>query len=151
MVVLVFHQFVFISEWRNEVDWINHYAGGVSFTYFVWKSSPLLHKWTGSTTTFGRLAYSFLAGCTAALMWDIGEFASDLLLDTAIQKSVGETMMDLVNGFLGTTTMVVILAYLARRTNISGHSCGGMETPCAPNLNSFSSRNPSGQRVNESS
>ncbi len=113
--VLIFHQFVSVKDWRTQIDWINHYSGGLAFTYFAWKSLPLLTRWTGNPTSLGRLAVAFLSGCTAALLWEIAEFSSDLFLDTAIQKSVQETMMDIVNGFLGTTTTVLVLVFAESR------------------------------------
>ena len=115
-VVLVLHEFLAIPGWRTQIDWFNHFAGGLSFTFFAWKSLPLLSRWTGQLTFTGRLGAAFLSGCTAALLWDIGEFASDLVLGTHIQKSIHETMMDLVNGFLGTVTTVMLLAVFARKT-----------------------------------
>ncbi|RYD23016.1 MAG: hypothetical protein EOP88_05830 [Verrucomicrobiaceae bacterium] len=115
-VVLVLHEFLRIPGWRTQIDWFNHFAGGISFTFFAWKSLPLLFRWTGQLTSTGRLGVAFLSGCTAALLWDIGEFTSDLVLGTHIQKSIHETMMDLVNGFLGTVTTVVLLAVLTRKT-----------------------------------
>ena len=117
--VLVLHEFLSIKGYRTQIDWFNHYAGGLSFTFFSWKSLPLLSPWSGQLTRVGRLAVAFLAGCTAALLWDIGEFASDLFLNTTIQQTIQETMMDLVNGFLGTTTSVLILTFLSRRSNNS--------------------------------
>jgi hypothetical protein len=113
--VLVLHEFLSIKGYRTQIDWFNHYAGGLSFTFFAWKSLPLLSPWSGQLTWVGRLAVAFLAGCTAALLWDIGEFASDLFLNTTIQQSIHETMMDLVNGFLGTTTTIGILGFLEYR------------------------------------
>lgn len=113
--VLLLHECLSIPGWRTQIDWFNHFAGGLSFTFFAWKSLPLLFPWTGQLTGPGRLGAAFLAGCTAALLWDIGEFASDLFLGTTIQKSIHETMMDLVNGFLGTTTTVLILTFLTRK------------------------------------
>jgi hypothetical protein len=115
LVVLVLHECLAVPGWRTQIDWFNHFAGGLSFTFFAWKSLPLLFPWTGHLTDAGRLGAAFLSGCTAALLWDIGEFASDLVLHTTIQKSLHETMMDLVNGFLGTTTTVLLLAFLTRK------------------------------------
>lgn len=124
-VVLVFHEFVSIRGWRTEIDWLNHYSGGLSFTFFTWKSLPFLHRIVGNITCGGRVAAAFLAGCTAALMWEIGEFTSDIVLHTHIQKSIDETMMDLVNGFLGTVTIVCILTFLEiRRIRSKSHSAG---------------------------
>lgn len=115
ILVLILHECLSIPGWRTQIDWFNHFAGGASFTFFTWKSLPLLSPWTGQSTTTGRLAITFLSGCTAALLWDIGEFTSDLVLHTTIQKSLHETMMDLVNGFLGTTMTVLLLALLTRK------------------------------------
>ncbi len=123
IIVLIFHQFVSIKDWRTQIDWLNHYSGGLSFTYFAWKSLPLLIRWIGNPTSLGRLAIAFLSGCTAALLWEIAEFSSDLLLDTAIQKSVHETMMDIVNGFLGTATAVLILGFLENRRSDKSKVC----------------------------
>jgi hypothetical protein len=117
--VLVLHEFLSVESWRTQIDWFNHYAGGLAFTFFAWKSLPMLFPWTGQLTFTGRLGAAFLAGCTAALLWDIGEFASDLFLGTAIQKSIHETMMDLVNGVLGTTTTVLVLTFQGRKTERS--------------------------------
>lgn len=115
ILVLLFHEFVSVPGWRTWIDWINHYGGGLAFSYFVWKSLPWIATWLGSLTRCGRLAVAFLAGCTAALIWEIGEFISDLVLDTTIQKSIHETMTDIVNGFLGTLTTVAILAFFEFR------------------------------------
>ena len=42
-------------------------------------------------------------GLTAAVaeLWELGEFLSDVLVGTHIQRSVGNTMRDLFNGLLG--------------------------------------------------
>jgi hypothetical protein len=114
--VLIFHEFFTAKDWRTQIDWFNHYSGGLSFAYFAWKSLPFISHWTGYPTAIGRLACAFLSGCTAALLWEIGEFTSDLILNTHIQKTVQETMMDIVNGFLGTTTTVLILSFLTLRS-----------------------------------
>ncbi len=113
--VLLFHQFVAIHGWRTETDWVNHFCGGLSFSFFVWKSLPFLAPWLGNQPPLARLAAAFLAGYTAALIWEIGEFGSDLALGTHIQQSVAETMMDLVNGFLGTTAIVLSAGFLELR------------------------------------
>lgn len=116
ILVLLFHEFVSIRGHRTLIDWINHYSGGLAFTWFTWKSLPFLFPVIGPLTRSGRLGTAFLAGCTAALLWEIGEFGSDLVLGTHIQKSIENTMMDIVNGFLGTLTTVLILAFMASRT-----------------------------------
>jgi hypothetical protein len=76
---------------------------------------PAFVRWTGAPTAFGKLGCEFLAGCTAAVLWEIGEFFSDLILGTRIQHSIEETMMDQVNGVLGTITTICILGLMEFR------------------------------------
>lgn len=57
----------------------------------------------------GRLAVTFLAGCSAAICWEIAEFSSDTFLGTHIQQSLQETMVDEINGVLGTITTTSFL------------------------------------------
>jgi hypothetical protein len=107
--VLIFHQFVSVKGYHSQVDWINHFSGGLSFSYFAWKNIPLVTRWTGTPTRVGRLAVTFLAGCTTAVWWEIAEFSSDLIRHTHIQQNIRETMVDEVNGVLGTITTICIL------------------------------------------
>ena len=113
--VLILHKFLSIRGYQNQIDWWNHYSGGLAFSFFVWKSFPIFGRWLGTVTPIGKIAITFLAGCSAALCWDIVEFLSDLILGTDIQKSISETMMDLLNGFLGCSTTTVILCFLLFR------------------------------------
>lgn len=115
ILVLILHEFLSIKGWRTQIDWFNHFSGGLSFSYFSWKTLPFVFRFSGSLTSVGRLVVAFLCGCTAALLWDIVEFSSDTFLGTRIQKSLDETMMDLVNGFLGTVTTITILAVMEYR------------------------------------
>lgn len=107
--VLIFHQFASLKGYRTQIDWINHFSGGLSFSYFAWKNIPLFTRWTGTPTPVGRLVVAFLAGCTAAVWWEIAEFSSDVFRDTHIQQSIQETMVDQVNGVLGTITAIGFL------------------------------------------
>lgn len=86
--VLIFHEFVSVKGYRSQIDWINHFSGGLAFSYFAWKSIPLFTRWTGTPTPVGRLAITFLLGCTAAIWWEIAEFSSDHLVHTHIQQSI---------------------------------------------------------------
>ncbi|GAA5119205.1 hypothetical protein JIN84_22020 [Luteolibacter yonseiensis] len=107
--VLVFHEFASVKGYRTQIDWINHFSGGLAFSYFAWKNIPFLVRWMGTPTVPGRLAATFLAGCSAAIWWEIAEFSSDVFLGSRIQRSIHETMVDEINGVLGTITTVGIL------------------------------------------
>lgn len=116
--VLVLHEVLQSPQWRDQIDWFNHFSGGLSFSFFVWKTLPFFHRLIGELTAIGRLGVAFLAGCTAALIWEIIEFSSDLVFHTHIQHSICETMMDIVNGFLGTcvtTTCAIVIQCAHRR------------------------------------
>jgi len=113
--VLILHQVLHSKEWHDPIDWFNHFSGGLSFSYFTWKSLPYITRWSGPLTPLGRLATAFLSGCTAALLWEIGEFLSDTFLHTRIQHDVRETMTDIVNGLLGTSATVLVLLLLNPR------------------------------------
>lgn len=113
--MLIFHEFVSVKGYRTQIDWINHFSGGLAFSYFAWKNVPFLTRWIGTPTPLGRLVITFLAGCTAAIMWEFGEFSSDSFLGTNIQKSIQETMIDEVNGVLCTITIVNVLAFTEGR------------------------------------
>jgi hypothetical protein len=109
--VLIFHQFASLKGYRSQIDWINHFSGGLAFSYFAWKNIPLVTRWAGTPTPVGRLAITFLAGCTAAIWWEIAEFSSDVFRGTHIQQSIQETMVDQINGALGTITTVGFLGF----------------------------------------
>ncbi len=119
VVVLILHELLHSREWRDPIDWFNHFCGGLSFSFFAWKSMPLLYRWFGTPNRLGRLAVAFLSGCTAALIWEIYEFLSDTFLHTHIQRSVAETMTDIVNGFLGTCTTIALLIFFCRQSATS--------------------------------
>jgi len=130
--VLISHQFLHVKSYTTLIDWMHHFSGGLSFSYFVWKSLPFFSRWGGTPTLLARLAVTFLAGCTAALLWEIAEFSSDLLLNTHIQKSVQETMMDIVNGFLGTNCTILAQSFL--NLNKRRHSKTHSNTISQPTL-----------------
>jgi RsiW-degrading membrane proteinase PrsW (M82 family) len=119
LLVLILHEVLHSREWKQQIDWFNHFSGGLAFSFFIWKSVPFVERWFGSPTPMGRLAVAFLSGCTAALIWEIIEFSSDCFLHTRIQQNIQETMIDIVNGFLGTcltTIMLLLLNFLRNDT-----------------------------------
>jgi len=118
--VLIFHEFVSVKGYRSQIDWINHFSGGLAFSYFAWKNIPFVTRWTGNPTLTGRLAVTFLAGCSAAICWEIAEFSSDTFLGTHIQQSLQETMVDEINGVLGTiTTSFLGIRECRRQRNVA--------------------------------
>lgn len=115
--VLILHEVVAQLGLRREADWLMHFSGGLAISYFLWTAIPLLARWLGPVTTAWRFVLTFTCGCTAALIWDLAEFASDQTRGTHIQQSLKETMLDFTNGFAGISlTTCLLLVAVAIRT-----------------------------------
>ncbi|VGO19848.1 hypothetical protein [Pontiella sulfatireligans] len=106
--VLIMHAVVRFTGYREQLDWLMHYSGGLAIAVFMYCTIALSKKWLGDLSKMGHLLFAFCAGCAVALFWDIGEFASDQILGTHVQDSLHETMMDLVYGALGVCTVIAI-------------------------------------------
>ncbi len=50
----IFHSSVSLKRWHSEIDWINHYSGGLAFSYFAWKNIPTLARGIGTPTRNGN-------------------------------------------------------------------------------------------------
>jgi uncharacterized membrane protein YjdF len=55
-----------------------------------------LRLWLGESTLLGRVIFAFCAALTIGVFWEFAELASDVFLGTHIQKSIWETMRDLI-------------------------------------------------------
>lgn len=91
------------------VDPVMHFLGGVAMAYFAHRACVVGVDLLGSLTKLGRAVLAFSVTCSAAVFWEIGEFAVDSILNTNVQISVGNTMRDLILGLFGA------VAYLAAR------------------------------------
>ncbi len=117
--VLILHKLVMWLGLRSRTDGLLHFTGGLAITFFIWTLIPVLERWLGTVSISWRFLMTFCAGCTVALGWDLAEFGSDALFGTDVQHSLRETMLDLVNGTAGVTTMIAVLflTVLARAGN----------------------------------
>ena len=99
--VLYLHQLVQILDLRSQTDSLTHFLGGLAITAFIWTLCPLFTYLLGPLFFSWRIIVTFGGGCSAALIWELAEFASDQFLNTSIQHTIEETMTDLVAGFAG--------------------------------------------------
>ena len=90
------------------VDPIIHFLGGVSVAYAVLRSVPLATNLLGELRPLGRDLLAFSTASTAAVLWEVGEFASDALLRTHVQLGRLNTMRDLILGVAGGLVVVAI-------------------------------------------
>lgn len=118
LAVLVLHQAVMRTPWRQALDFAMHYSGGVAISFFLWHALHYLAAWFGTLTVFGRYVFTFALACTVGLFWEFVELASDVFYHTHIQQSIHETMRDLIadaTGALTTLTGVFICRFVRNR------------------------------------
>lgn len=119
LAVLLFHRLVFNTPWRQPLDFVMHYSGGVAISFFCWHALDCLPHWFGKLTAFARYLLTFTLACTIGLFWEFAELASDVFRGTHIQHSIHETMRDLVadtTGALTTLTLVLLVRCFARKS-----------------------------------
>lgn len=104
LAVLVFHRAVFNTPWRQPLDFIMHYSGGVAIAFFLWHALDCFAHWFGTLTPFARYIFTFALACTVGLFWEFAELYSDVVHHTRIQHSVHETMRDLIADATGALT-----------------------------------------------
>lgn len=66
---------------------------------------------------------AFTSACTVALFWEFAEFASDRLMQTTIQRSLTETILDLAFGVAGASIsllLIALIAHLQRKRSRAG-------------------------------
>lgn len=109
LAVLIFHQEIMRTPWRQKLDFVMHYSGGVAIAFFLWHALDCFAHRFGRLTVFARYLFTFSLACTVGLFWEFAELVSDVFLGTHIQYSVRETMRDLIADATGATTTLVLV------------------------------------------
>jgi hypothetical protein len=112
--VLVFHEIVGHLGIRRQFDHQLHFSGGLTIAIFIYVVIRIASPILGELTQAARYFITFAGACTAALFWEFGEFASDVLRGTHTQQSDTDTMLDLVFGTLGATCALLMIAVIRR-------------------------------------
>jgi hypothetical protein len=99
---------------RAQADALMHFSGGMAIAYVCFRCIAEAKSWFGALPLAGHALVAFSGGCTAAVLWELGEFASDAVLRTHVQKSLPETMLDLAYGTFGAAVAVGLLFLLER-------------------------------------
>lgn len=111
--VLIFHRLIYFTPYRQPLDFVMHYSGGVAIAYFLWHALDCFASWFGTLTPFARYVFTFCMACTVGLFWEFAELASDVIYHTHIQHSIHETMRDLIADATGALTTLTLL-FVAR-------------------------------------
>ena len=96
-----------------------HALGGVAIAFFFHRASVNASRFGvfGPFHPFTRVVLVAALTCTAAVVWEWAEFASDRLIGTGHQPGVADTMLDL---FFGETGGLLLLALLAATGRLRG-------------------------------
>lgn len=113
LVVLIFHHQIQHTPWRQPLDFLMHYSGGVAIAFFLWHALDCFAHWFGSLTPFARYLFTFALACTVGMFWEFVELYSDVMWGTHIQHNVRETMRDLFADATGALTTLA-LTFLVR-------------------------------------
>jgi hypothetical protein len=97
-----------------EPFWPLHFLGGAAMAFFFFQASHIAAGWIGTLRPAGHYLLAFASACLVALLWEIGEFAADRLRATLLQKSLEETMGDLIFAALGALSALALIACLRR-------------------------------------
>jgi hypothetical protein len=105
-----------------KVDPFLHVLGGAACQYFFYNVLLLPFSWIGTLTRFAKTIFAFTLTCTAATLWELGEFISDRYFSTHLQESVPETIGDLALGLLGAIIVLTVTITIRNYENRTASS-----------------------------
>lgn len=106
--VLLGHHYIRSSVWRQPLDFAMHFSGGMAMGYVMFHALHSYEHWLGRVTQVGRLLFSFALALTVGVFWEFAELASDYFLHTHIQRSIWETLRDLIADSCGAALALVL-------------------------------------------
>ncbi len=112
--VLVLHAVDGSLPYRVALDIAHHTLGGAAIAYFLLCAVRLAWPRLRGALPW---ALAFTSACTVAVFWEFAEFAGDHLRDAHVQRSLDETMRDLVCGVFGAAATLCLLAACRRVVN----------------------------------
>ena len=117
--VLLAHQLISRSAYRQSLDFAIHFSGGMAIAFFAYHALGCFAPLVGDLRAVARYLFSFALACTVGLFWEFGELFSDVVLRTHIQRTIRETMRDLIaatTGALLALSLVFAWQLLRRRS-----------------------------------
>lgn len=115
--VLILHE-VAGRIWGHEphVDPVMHFLGGLAAAFFFRHAASTAGTLLGRPTPLALDLLAFGLTCAVALFWEFGEFASDRLLRTTVQRGLQNTMRDLMLGVSGGFLYLAARRFMPRST-----------------------------------
>ena len=94
-------------SFARDVWWLLHVVGGVALGFFFLNAVEALD----AVRPAWRYVAVFALACTAALGWELAEFALDQVLRSRLQESLLDTMSDLMFGVCGAALYLGYVAF----------------------------------------
>jgi hypothetical protein len=92
------------------VDPVMHFFGGAAIAYFFYYSLQIMYRESGFASRLTILCIAVSLACNAALFWEFGEFVSDRVFGTNVQRDLMNTMRDLILGALGASVAATAIS-----------------------------------------
>lgn len=123
ILVVLAHQCVAGTKWSKPLDFWMHFSGGAAIAFFLFHSLRAFPQWFKTSTILGDLLFAFGLALAIGVFWELGEWASDLVLHTQIQKYVHEILKDLLADTCGaiSSLALILLVHLGRSRSNSRH------------------------------
>ncbi len=122
LAVLILHAVVAKTPFRGPLDFAMHFSGGAAMAYFLFEAQRCFQEFLGNLTPLARYLLAFALACSVGVFWEFGEWFSDIFLQTHLQKSLPETMSDLLADTVGAVTAMTVVAMVRGRSDSSKQS-----------------------------
>jgi hypothetical protein len=99
------------------VDAVFHFLGGVAGAYFVERAYAALPETLGRPSALALRLIALCVVCLAAVLWELGELASDVYLGTRMQADAPELLSDVFLGIAGAGAFGAASLWRARESN----------------------------------
>lgn len=100
------------------VDPVMHVLGGAAIAYFLRMAAVLSADYIGRLNDRGLDLLSFGLASVAAVVWEFGEWLSDIWLGTSIQHSGSAPLRDLAVGLLGAAVYLLVRRLTTRHDGV---------------------------------
>jgi len=104
------------------VDPAMHLLGGVAAAFFFTRMPRLVPQFLGELPPLTLYLFAFGLTAASAVVWEFGEFLSDVFLGTRNQRSIGNTMRDLFNGMFGAIIFIIGEIVLRSKSTVNGQN-----------------------------
>ena len=104
----------------RELYWLLHVAGGAAVAFFFLRAIEVAAPLIGALRPLARYIAAFLLACSAALAWELGEFAVDQFFGTRLQEGLLDTMTDLAFGVSGAALFLALASFTGRSEGQGG-------------------------------